>query len=89
MKDRKLATIALAFAFSLSSTFALANMVRHKPNVRAYYLHRDISLVRSRSLHPNYGNPHAPNQCIRGRIHVERKERLRVGRRLIWFCSWA
>jgi hypothetical protein len=40
MKHRKFTTIALAFALSLSSTFALANMLRHKPNVRTYYLHR-------------------------------------------------
>ena len=62
MKDRKLTTIALAFAalafaFSLSSTFALANTVRHKPNVRTYDLHRAIPLGRSGILHPNYGNP--------------------------------
>ena len=57
MKDRKLTTIALVLAFSLSSTFALANMVRHKPNVSAYYLHRGTPLVRSRSLRPNSGNP--------------------------------
>jgi hypothetical protein len=57
MKDGKLTTIALAFAFSLSSTFALANTVRHKPNVRTYDLHRRVPLARSRSLHPTYGNP--------------------------------
>jgi hypothetical protein len=57
MKDRKLSTIALAFAFSLSSTFALANTVRHKPNVRSYYSHRRVPLARSPSLHPTYGNP--------------------------------
>jgi hypothetical protein len=60
MKHRKFTTIALAFAFSLSSTFALANMLRHKPNVRTYSLHRVIPLVRSRSLHPTYGNPDRP-----------------------------
>jgi hypothetical protein len=65
MKDRKFTTIALAFAFSLSSTFALANMVRHKPNVRTYYLHRGIPLVRSRSLHPNY-NPDGPTSVSAG-----------------------
>jgi hypothetical protein len=59
MEDRKLTTIALAlaFAFSLSSTFALANTVRHKPNVRTYDLHRRVPLAGSRSLHPIYGNP--------------------------------
>jgi hypothetical protein len=66
MKDRKLTTIALAFAFSLSSTFALANTVRHKPNVRTYDLHRGIPLVRSRSLHPNHGNPDSPTSVSAG-----------------------
>ena len=66
MKDRKLTTIALVFAFSLSSTFALANTVRHKPNVRIYHLHRGIPLVRSRSLHPNYGNPDGPTSVSAG-----------------------
>jgi hypothetical protein len=59
MKDRKLTTIALAFAFSLSSTFALASPVRHRPSVRIYDSHRRIPLVGSRSLHLNYGNPDA------------------------------
>ena len=66
MKDRKLTTIALAFAFSLSSTFALANTVRHKPNVRTYDLRRGMPLVRSRSLHPNYGNPNRPTSVSAG-----------------------
>ena len=71
MKDRKLTTIALAFAalafaFSLSSTFALANTVRHKPNVRAYDLHRGIPPVRSCSLHPNYGNPDSSTSVSAG-----------------------
>jgi hypothetical protein len=48
-KNMKLATLALASAFALSSTFALANPVRHRASVRA-----DHSMVR---LHPNYGNP--------------------------------
>ncbi len=56
----KLTTIALASAFALSSTFALAKTVRHKPSVRTYDLRRGIPLVRSRSLHPNYGNPDGP-----------------------------
>ncbi len=66
MKDRKLTTIALVFAFSLSSTFALANTVRHKPNVRTYDLHRGIPLVRSRSLYPNRGNPDSPTSVSAG-----------------------
>jgi hypothetical protein len=53
----KLMTIALASAFALSSTFALGKTVRPKPNVGTSDLHRAIPLVRSRSLHPNYGNP--------------------------------
>ena len=53
----KFTTIALASAFTLSSTFALADSGRHRPNVRAYELHRGIPLARSRSLHLNYGNP--------------------------------
>ena len=40
-------TIALASAFALSSTFALANPVRHKPSVRTHHLHRGIPLGRS------------------------------------------
>ena len=52
-----LASAALAFALALSSTFALAKTVRHKPSVRTHDLHRGIPLGRSRFLHPNYGNP--------------------------------
>jgi hypothetical protein len=50
-------TIALACAFALSGTFALAKTVRHKPSVRAYDFHRGIPPGRSGLLHPNYGNP--------------------------------
>jgi len=46
----KLATIALASAFVLSSTFAFAHAVRHESRVR-----RDTAP--SVVLHPNYGNP--------------------------------
>jgi len=59
MKDMKL-TIALACAFALSSTFALANTVRHKPSVRIHDLHRGMPQVRSGFLHPNDGNPDGP-----------------------------
>jgi hypothetical protein len=45
----KLATIALASAFALSSTFALANPVHHKATH-----HGAVGMAR---LHPNYGNP--------------------------------
>jgi hypothetical protein len=56
MKGMQL-TIALASALALSSTFALANTVRHKARVRIHHLHRGIPQVRSGFLHPNYGNP--------------------------------
>jgi hypothetical protein len=52
----KLTTIALASAFALSSTVALANTVRHETHVRTTYpMYRDAAppVV----LHPNYGNP--------------------------------
>jgi hypothetical protein len=53
----KVMTIALAFAFALSSTFAFAKTARHKPSVRTNELYRaGIPLVGSGSLHPNYGN---------------------------------
>jgi hypothetical protein len=54
MKDTKL-TIVLAAAFALSSTFALASKVRHKPSVRTHDLHSAIPQVGS--VHPNYGDP--------------------------------
>jgi len=57
---------AATSAFSLSTTFALASTVRHKPNVRTHDLHRGIPLVRSRSLHPNYGNPDGPTGVSAG-----------------------
>ena len=47
----KLTTIALATAFALSGTAALANTVHHK-SVR---IHRDAAPMVQ--LHPNYGNP--------------------------------
>jgi hypothetical protein len=47
----KLATLALASAFALSSTIALANAAPN-PKVRAH--HRPAGIVH---LHPNYGNP--------------------------------
>lgn len=56
----KLATIALASAFALSGTFALANTVRHKPIVRTYDTafdrtydsYTDIPLASSAFMHP-------------------------------------
>ena len=48
----KLATIALASAFVLSSTLAFAHTVHHKSS---YPMYRDAA--QSVVLHPNYGNP--------------------------------
>ena len=47
----KLTTIALATAFALTGTAALANPVHHKSAAR---VQRDAPMVQ---LHPNYGNP--------------------------------
>jgi hypothetical protein len=47
----KLTTIALASAFALSATVALANTAHHKSAVRA-----DRDTVGTVQLHPNYGN---------------------------------
>jgi hypothetical protein len=52
----KFATIALASALALSSTFALAKTGRERPSVRTYD-YRGIPRGRSGFLHPNYGNP--------------------------------
>jgi hypothetical protein len=52
----KLTTIALASAFALSSTFALADTVHHKPGVRTSRLHRGIPLASFGFLHPYHGN---------------------------------
>jgi hypothetical protein len=57
MKGRNLTTIALASAFILSSTFALANTVHRTTTVRTHELHEGAPPVRSQSLHLNYGNP--------------------------------
>jgi hypothetical protein len=59
---KKLTTLALACAFALCSTFALASTVHRK----TYDLHRGIPLVRSRVLHLNYGNPGGPNAVSAG-----------------------
>jgi hypothetical protein len=50
----KLTTIALAFIFALSSTFALAGTGRHRSGVRTYHMHRGLTLFRSGS-HSTYG----------------------------------
>jgi hypothetical protein len=77
----KLTTMALASAFALSSTFALAKTVPHKPSIRTYDLHRGIPLGRSGFCIRTTASRRC-NQRVRGRIDVERKERVRVGRRL-------
>jgi hypothetical protein len=64
----KLATIALAAAFALSSTFALAKEVRQKPNVRTHDLHRGMPLRSSGFLHPNYGNPDGATSVSAGGV---------------------
>jgi hypothetical protein len=48
----KLTTIALASAFALSATVALANPVHHKAAVKT-----DRDAAATVQLHPNYGNP--------------------------------
>ena len=54
----KLTTIALASAFMLSGTFALASTVRYEPRTHhVYMLHRGVPLTSSGVLRPNYGNP--------------------------------
>jgi hypothetical protein len=56
-KNVKLTTIVLASVFALSSTFALAKPVRHKPSVRTYELYSPgIRLLRPGFFGPNY-NP--------------------------------
>jgi hypothetical protein len=51
----KLAAIAFASVFVLSSTCAFANTVRHERHVRTNHIYRDAEP--SVTLHPNYGNP--------------------------------
>ena len=54
----KLTTLALASAFALSSTAALAHTVRYEPGVRTHHLlHRGVPLTSSGVLRPNDGNP--------------------------------
>ena len=53
----KVITMAMAFMIMLSSSFANAKKVRHKPSIRTYGLQRTVPPVRSGSSHPNYGNP--------------------------------
>jgi hypothetical protein len=54
----KLATIALASALMLPSTFALANTAHHYPSARTHVMmHRGVPLTSSGALRPNDGNP--------------------------------
>ena len=62
MKHIKLATIALASAFALSSTFALAATAHHQPSIRTYDWHKRRSGVPS----PTYGNPDSPSSVSAG-----------------------
>ena len=60
-KNVKLTTIVLASVFALSSTFALAKPVRHKPSIRTYELYSPgIRLLRPGSLRPHYNPDGAP-----------------------------
>jgi len=51
----KLAAMALASAFALSSTCAFAHTVRHKPNVKTHPKYSDAAP--SVASDPRYGNP--------------------------------
>jgi hypothetical protein len=62
----KLATIALASAFALSTTFAPAKTLRHEPSVRTHRLLRTIPPRRSDFLHPDYGGPSSPTGVSAG-----------------------
>lgn len=62
MKRMKLTTMALASALALSSTFALAATVHHKPGIRTYDLHKRQSGVPN----PRYGNPDSPSSVSAG-----------------------
>jgi hypothetical protein len=59
----KLTAMALASAFALSSTCAVAHTVRHKSNVRTDPMYRDAAP--SVVSHPKYGNPN-PNSNFSG-----------------------
>jgi hypothetical protein len=52
--------------FALSTRFALANTVRHKPNIRTYDLDRSTPSARSRFSHRDYGNPDGPTGVSAG-----------------------
>jgi hypothetical protein len=53
----KLTTIALATAFALTSTFALANTTRHKAGVRPHHGTVGMSSARMHRGSMNSGNP--------------------------------
>ena len=54
MTIKNLTTIALASAFTLFSTFALASTVHRRTTVKTHESHEGVPLVRSPS---SYGNP--------------------------------
>src|ERR1700730_13142438 len=56
-KSMKLTPVVLAWAFMLSSTFALAHPLRHKSGVGIHHMYRGAARVGSGILQPNYGNP--------------------------------
>ena len=62
MKRIKLTTMALASALALSSTFALAATVHHKPSIRTYDLHKRRLGVPN----PAYGSPDSPGSVSAG-----------------------
>jgi len=63
----KLAAMALASAFALSSTCAFGHTVRHESHVRTHTMYRDVApLV---VLRPKYGNPNGKLVIDPGRFH--------------------
>ena len=62
MKHMKLTTLALASAFALSSTSALAATVHHRSSIRTYDLHKR----QSDYPNPKYGNPDRPTTVSAG-----------------------
>ena len=53
MKDISLSAIALALAFALCHTSALAKTARHRPDVRAYHSRGDMPPVRPGFVPPD------------------------------------
>jgi hypothetical protein len=65
MKEMKF-TIALASMLALSSTFAVASPVRHRPSLRTRSSHESVPRVRSGFSHPTYANPAGPGTVSAG-----------------------